>query len=64
MKVLCHARETTQNVSQTCRYFGISRPGVSKLLSSAMQKLGVKTQAQLIEKMRGLPGRPETDTEK
>lgn len=39
--------------------FGISRPRVSKLLNSAMHKLGVKTQAQLIEKMRGLPGRPE-----
>lgn len=25
MKVLRHVRETTQNVSQTCRYFGISR---------------------------------------
>jgi transposase-like protein len=25
MKVLQHARDTTQNVSQTCRYFGISR---------------------------------------
>jgi len=44
--------------------FGISRPRVSKLLSSAMHKLGVKTQAQLIEKMRGLPGSPEIDTEK
>jgi len=25
MKVLRHARDTTQNVSQTCRYFGVSR---------------------------------------
>jgi transcriptional regulator with PAS, ATPase and Fis domain len=25
MKVLRHVAETTQNVSQTCRYFGISR---------------------------------------
>lgn len=35
--------------------FGISSGRVSKHRSSAMRKLGVKTQAQLIERMRGLP---------
>ncbi len=35
--------------------FGISPQRVSVLLKSAMRKLGVKTQAQLVERMRGLP---------
>ena len=35
--------------------FGLSASGVSRLLKSAMRKLGVNTQAQLVEKMRGLP---------
>jgi DNA-binding CsgD family transcriptional regulator len=35
--------------------FGVSRARVSTLLRSAMHKLGVKTQAQLVERMRGLP---------
>lgn len=35
--------------------FGISRQRVSFLLNSAMHKLKVKTQAQLVEKMRGMP---------
>ena len=35
---------------------GMSNSTVSRALDSAMHKLGVKTQAQLVEKMRGLPG--------
>jgi DNA-binding CsgD family transcriptional regulator len=35
--------------------FGLSSATVSRLLKSAMRKLGVNTQAQLVEKMRGLP---------
>jgi len=35
--------------------FGVSRARVSTLLRDAMHKLGVKTQAQLVERMRGLP---------
>lgn len=35
--------------------FGISQQRVSGALSSAMRKLRVKTQAQLVEKMRGMP---------
>ena len=35
--------------------FGISQPGVSKSLRSAMKKLGVQTRPQLVEKLRGLP---------
>lgn len=35
--------------------FGVSRARVSTLLRDAMRKLGVKTPAQLVEKMRGLP---------
>jgi DNA-binding CsgD family transcriptional regulator len=35
--------------------FGISAAWVSTLLTSAMRKLAVKTPAQLVEKMRGLP---------
>jgi DNA-binding CsgD family transcriptional regulator len=35
--------------------FGLSNSTVSRLLKSAMHKLGVKTQAELVEKMRGLP---------
>jgi DNA-binding CsgD family transcriptional regulator len=38
--------------------FGISPQRVSTLLNAAMRKLRVKTQAQLVEKMRGLPGEP------
>jgi DNA-binding CsgD family transcriptional regulator len=34
---------------------GLSTSSVSTLLKSAMRKLSVKTQAQLVEKMRGLP---------
>ena len=34
---------------------GISRGRVSELLASAMRKLGVKTQPQLVERLRGLP---------
>lgn len=34
---------------------GVSESGVSRALSSAMHKLGVKTQAELVEKLRGLP---------
>jgi DNA-binding CsgD family transcriptional regulator len=43
--------------------FGISPPRVSALINAAMRKLGVKTQAQLVEKMRGLPGQPTEETE-
>ena len=35
--------------------FGLSKSTVSRLLKSAMRKLGVSTQAQLVERMRGLP---------
>lgn len=35
--------------------FGISPQRVSTLLTSGMRKLGVKTQAQLVGRMRGLP---------
>jgi DNA-binding CsgD family transcriptional regulator len=35
--------------------FGISPQRVSTLRSAVMRKLGVRTQAQLVEKMRGLP---------
>jgi DNA-binding CsgD family transcriptional regulator len=38
--------------------FGISPQRVSTLLKSTMRKLGVKTQAQLVERMRGLPSEP------
>jgi DNA-binding CsgD family transcriptional regulator len=38
--------------------FGISPQRVSTLLSSTMRKLSVKTQAQLVERMRGLPSEP------
>jgi DNA-binding CsgD family transcriptional regulator len=34
---------------------GLSNATISKALDSAMHKLAVKTQAQLVEKMRGLP---------
>jgi DNA-binding CsgD family transcriptional regulator len=34
---------------------GLSKTVVSRLLNSAMHKLGVKTQAELVEKMRGFP---------
>ena len=37
--------------------FGLSQSRVSKLMRSVMRKLGVKTQAQLVERMRGLPPR-------
>lgn len=37
---------------------GISPQRVSKLLRDGMHKLGVKTQAQLVEKLRGLPLSP------
>jgi DNA-binding CsgD family transcriptional regulator len=43
--------------------FGVSPPRVSALLNAAMRKLGVKTQAQLVEKMRGLPGQPTEEAE-
>jgi DNA-binding CsgD family transcriptional regulator len=43
--------------------FGISPPRVSALINGAMRKLGVKTQAQLVEKMRGLPGQPTEEPE-
>jgi DNA-binding CsgD family transcriptional regulator len=43
--------------------FGISPPRVSALINAAMRKLGVKTQAQLVEKMRGLPGQPTDEPE-
>jgi DNA-binding CsgD family transcriptional regulator len=43
--------------------FGLSPPRVSTLLKDAMRKLGVKTQAQLVEKMRGLPGQPAKEPE-
>jgi DNA-binding CsgD family transcriptional regulator len=36
--------------------FGISPQRVSTLLNSAMRKFSVKTQPQLVEKLRGLPG--------
>lgn len=36
--------------------FGLSTQRVSILLRSAMRKLGVKTQAQLVDRMRGAPG--------
>ena len=41
--------------------FGISTQRVSALLQSAMRKLGAKTQAQLVEKMRAMPSSPETE---
>jgi len=34
---------------------GLSPSYVSRLLNDAMRKLGVKTQPQLVEKMRGIP---------
>jgi DNA-binding CsgD family transcriptional regulator len=34
---------------------GLSSSYVSRLLRDAMRKLGVKTQPQLVEKMRGIP---------
>ena len=34
---------------------GISRQRISKLLRDGMHKLGVKTTAQLVEKMSGFP---------
>jgi DNA-binding CsgD family transcriptional regulator len=34
---------------------GLSKTAVSRSLNSAMHKLGVKTQAELVEKMRGFP---------
>ena len=34
---------------------GLSRPTVTKALRAAMRKLGVKTQAQLVAKLRGTP---------
>ena len=34
---------------------GVSESTISRALDSAMHKLGVQTQAQLVEKMRGLP---------
>ena len=34
---------------------GLSRPTVTNALNSAMQKLGVKTHAQLVERLRGAP---------
>ena len=64
-------RGLTEREHQVCTYaargetakiisyrFGISGPRVSALLNSAMRKLGVKTHAQLVEKLRGLPGQP------
>ena len=45
--------ETQKQISYR---FGLSRPRVSALLKVAMRKLGAKTQAQLVEKMRGMPG--------
>ena len=41
---------------------GISRTRVSNALSSAMRKLNVKTQAQLVEKLHALAA--ESDTER
>lgn len=39
--------------------FGLSQPYVSRLLRDAMRKLGVKTRAQLVERMRGVqPSKP------
>ena len=38
--------------------FGVSAARVSGLLRSARHKLGCKTHAQLVEKMRGLPMSP------
>jgi DNA-binding CsgD family transcriptional regulator len=35
--------------------FGISPQRVSTLRTAAMHKFGVKTQAQLVEKLRGFP---------
>jgi DNA-binding CsgD family transcriptional regulator len=43
--------------------FGVSRARVSTLLRDAMRKLGVKTQAQLVDKMRGLPTTPSEGLE-
>ncbi len=43
--------------------FGISPQRVSMLLTSAMRKLSVKTPAQLVEKMRGLPASTDFKTE-
>jgi DNA-binding CsgD family transcriptional regulator len=43
--------------------FGISPPRVSALINAGMRKLGVKTQAQLVEKMRGLPGQSTDEPE-
>lgn len=37
---------------------GLSPTYVSRLLGNAMRKLGVKTQAQLVEKMRGVQSKP------
>lgn len=36
-------------------HFGLPTSIVSRLLKSAMHKLGFKTQAQLVAKIRGLP---------
>ncbi len=40
---------------------GISPTRVSALLSAALRKLGVKTQAQLVERLRGLPRSADED---
>jgi DNA-binding CsgD family transcriptional regulator len=42
---------------------GLSQARVSTLLSSAMKKLGVKTRAQLVEKLPPLPMRMEAPRE-
>lgn len=42
--------------------FGFSASRVSTLLKSAMRKLGAKTQAQLVDKMRTMPQEPHTLT--
>jgi DNA-binding CsgD family transcriptional regulator len=42
--------------------FGLSTSSVSSLLISAMHKLGVTSQAQLVEKLRGFPPASAADT--
>jgi DNA-binding NarL/FixJ family response regulator len=47
---------TLGETNKMIRYrLGVSEATVSRTLGSAMLKLNVKTPAQLVEKMRGLP---------
>lgn len=58
-EVVQHAArgETSKIISYE---LGVSRQRISMLLTSAMHKLGAKTQAELVVKMRAFDGSPET----